>query len=366
MTRSRADEVLEGWKSVAHGAAKPAVARVGGSRRSAVPAGLLGTAAVLLLVLGGLYVRGGGAGPRASASPFAGGPAATASALAPASASASSGAIARPLTLSGTARCDNYGACREYVNAYRLDAGVSLPGWGLPLGWEFGTSGSGPTVTLIQPADAPTTIEPGDYMIWAWMDWVSDVAIPSESPQVGTYAECQRQVTIDESSAPVAIVVTFDGSTNCTIDVQQGGSSATPTHATPSSTPRPTMPSRTISPLSVEMAQEFVITYTQDLVSGIYSEAWAKLAPESQDGWGSFDAFVAERKAFFESVAGQYKVTAQPPGFDIIDWLPKDVSIDWTNGVLVEVDYPNIASPAGWELFIVMYGADGPFLYVVR
>lgn len=360
MTRSRADEVLDGWKSVAHGAVRPAGARIAGDRRSTVPAGLIGTAAVLLLVLGGLYVRGGGSGPGTTPSPLAGGPTASSSGLASPLASASSSGGARPLAFSGSARCDSIGGCREFVSAYRTGAGGSQPGW------QFGAAlnGSALTLALSQPSTAPTTIEPGDYTLSAWMDWVSDFVIAGHTPQAGRYAECTRDVTIDATSAPVAVVVTFDGSTSCTIDVQQGGASATPT-AAPSSTPRPTAPARTLSHFSVDLAQEFVQTYTQDLVSGIYSEAWAYLAPQTQAHWGSFDAYVTERAAFFKSVAGQYKVTAQPTGFDIVDWLPKDVTIDWTNAILVEVEYPKIASLAGWELFIVD-GDNGRTLYQVR
>lgn len=59
MARSRADEILEGWKMVAHSAAKPADARQPKVFRSSLSLGLAGTAIAAILVVAALSLRGG-------------------------------------------------------------------------------------------------------------------------------------------------------------------------------------------------------------------------------------------------------------------------------------------------------------------
>jgi hypothetical protein len=98
MARSHADEILEGWKMVAHSADRPAAAprpRVG---RSGVPLGLLAAAAVIVVLL---VARGLGSGPQSTQPGAVASPTGSVepSPSAVASASASPSAAASPTAL---------------------------------------------------------------------------------------------------------------------------------------------------------------------------------------------------------------------------------------------------------------------------
>ncbi len=67
MARSRADERLEGWKTVARSASKPADAPRPHPNRTALPFGFLGAAAIALVLIVGLSARG----PRSRAADLA-------------------------------------------------------------------------------------------------------------------------------------------------------------------------------------------------------------------------------------------------------------------------------------------------------
>jgi hypothetical protein len=77
MARSRADEILEGWKMVAHSAGRPASAPRPAVTRTTIPVGMLAAAAVLVVLVVVLSPRTHGPGPQATL-PAAANPTATA------------------------------------------------------------------------------------------------------------------------------------------------------------------------------------------------------------------------------------------------------------------------------------------------
>ncbi len=68
MARSRADDILEEWKMLAHSASKPAGAPYPKAYRSSLSFGVLGVGAVALVVVVGIAFRGG-LGPQTPANP---------------------------------------------------------------------------------------------------------------------------------------------------------------------------------------------------------------------------------------------------------------------------------------------------------
>ena len=155
-----------------------------------------------------------------------------------------------------------------------------------------------------------------------------------------------------------------------------GDTTGTPVwHATavapsPSATVTPTPPAQTPSPADVAAAKQAVTNYTAVLVRGDYAAAYAMLGREAQTHFGSLASFTYDERAFFQSVAGRYAVTAQPSDAGpITNWLATTygASIDLAHAVLVEVTYPGLAgNNAGYTLFIVNPTATGLRLYDVR
>jgi hypothetical protein len=138
----------------------------------------------------------------------------------------------------------------------------------------------------------------------------------------------------------------------------------------PSAVPSATGPTGTPTAADLSAARTAIDQYTAALVRGDYATAWALLGPEDQAHVGTFAAWSAERRAFFQSVAGRYTIVVSPSGVaPITDWLAGayGASIDLAHAALIEVDYPALAgNNAGYELFIVNPTADGPRIYSVR
>ena len=80
MARSRTDELLEAWNMVAHEAQRPTEAPRPRSARSAGPIGFLAAAAVVVLLIVALSLRGASHGPEPSLSAVGASPSASASA----------------------------------------------------------------------------------------------------------------------------------------------------------------------------------------------------------------------------------------------------------------------------------------------
>lgn len=81
MARSRTDELLEGWKMVAHDARRPVEAPRPRSARSNGPIGFLAAGAVVVLLIVALSLRGASQGPQPSQPPVGASPSAAASAI---------------------------------------------------------------------------------------------------------------------------------------------------------------------------------------------------------------------------------------------------------------------------------------------
>jgi len=146
--------------------------------------------------------------------------------------------------------------------------------------------------------------------------------------------------------------------------------SVTTPPSAPQSATGPTGPTGTPTTADLSAARSAIDHYTAALVQRDYATAWALLGPEDQVSVGTIAAWSAERRAFFQSVAGRYTIVVSPPGVaPITDWLAGTYGapIDLAHAVLVEVDYPALAgNNAGYELFIVNPTADGPRIYNVR
>jgi hypothetical protein len=139
----------------------------------------------------------------------------------------------------------------------------------------------------------------------------------------------------------------------------------------PSTLPIPSLPivSSIPSPSAADKAaaRTAVDRYTRALVVGDYAAAWAMLGavttPTPPAEWS------AERRAFFNSVGGDYEVTVDPTDVaPILAWLgnPGLQGADLTRAVLVEVTYPRIAQFNQFDLYVVVVGSTGPIIFGVR
>jgi hypothetical protein len=122
MARSRTDELLEGWKMVAHDAQRPVEAPRPRSSRSSGPIGLLAAGAVVVLLIVALSLRGASQGPQPSQPPVGATPSAAASASpttnpsAPTSAAPTSSPAVSPSSSASPAS-----AAASIVDAYTSD-----------------------------------------------------------------------------------------------------------------------------------------------------------------------------------------------------------------------------------------------------
>lgn len=126
---------------------------------------------------------------------------------------------------------------------------------------------------------------------------------------------------------------------------------------------------QTPSVADASAAQALVNAYISDLVGSKFEAAYGLLSAESKSHWQSLADFTSERRAFFDSVDGRYAIKVWPSGVgSITDWLTDSNRslIDLRHAVLVEVDYPDIATNAGYELFIVCPEEGGLEIFVVR
>jgi hypothetical protein len=133
----------------------------------------------------------------------------------------------------------------------------------------------------------------------------------------------------------------------------------------------PSTPPLSPSPSAIAAAKGAVQAYTRLLVNGDWAAAFASLAPASRTQWASLETFTEERSAYFKSVHGKFTVIAPAPKYSgsIMDWQSAmfGATLDVTQAVLVEVDYPALAlNNAGYDLFIVQPGEAGLEIFEVR
>ncbi len=170
MARSRTDELLEGWKMVAHSAHKPAVAPRPRMSRSGLSVGTLVAAAVVIILVIALTARGSGPGPQPSL-PAVGGPSTVASlapsSVAPASPTTSPAASgSSPVTpaAAATAIVDEYTSDlvrRDYAAAWALLApdgpsrAQTFAAWSTERGQFFTSVAGRYTIVVSPPGMAP-------------------------------------------------------------------------------------------------------------------------------------------------------------------------------------------------------------------
>ena len=131
----------------------------------------------------------------------------------------------RPLSISGSAAtgCQSEGGCVAFFQIQGVDESPQPD-------WRFEMSATG----LTAPADAPRSIVPGRYTVSAHLNWVSDVVVAGQSPQVGgVVGSCTRDVVIEPSVASVAVEITFRGLNPCEIAVETSTSSPPSTAGLP-------------------------------------------------------------------------------------------------------------------------------------
>jgi hypothetical protein len=144
----------------------------------------------------------------------------------------------RPLSISGggDVGCQSEGGCAAFFQIQGVDESPQPE-------LRFEISATGLTV----PGDAPRSIVPGRYTVSAHLNWVSDVIVGGQSPQVGdVVGSCTRDVIIEPSVASVAVRITFHGLNPCEIAVDTSTNPPSPTVAdSPTSgsirSPGPTM-----------------------------------------------------------------------------------------------------------------------------
>jgi copper(I)-binding protein len=133
---------------------------------------------------------------------------------------ATAAAGSRPLSISGggDTGCQSEGGCAAFVRIQGVDESPKPE-----LRFEMSATG------LTLPADAPHWIVAGRYTVSAHLNWVSDVIVNGQSPQVGgVVGSCTRDVVIEPSVASVAVRITFHGLNPCEIAVETGVGAPSP------------------------------------------------------------------------------------------------------------------------------------------
>jgi hypothetical protein len=129
----------------------------------------------------------------------------------------------RPLSISGggDVGCQSEGGCAAFFRIQGVDESPQPES-------RFAMSAMG----LTAPADAPDSIVPGRFTVSAHLNWVSDVIVNGQSPQVGgVVGSCARDVVIDSSVASVAVEITFRGLSPCEIAIETSTNAPSPSVA---------------------------------------------------------------------------------------------------------------------------------------
>ena len=148
------------------------------------------------------------------------------------------------------------------------------------------------------------------------------------------------------------------------------GSPDIPPTQPPTSTPTPPS-ARSFPPEGDFGAASATLTeYMIRVNSGNFAAAWALLAPGTRIAFGSEAQFARERLPFMVSAGWTYRL--ERPSHDLIrlsQWVvPGDPSMPPLDRAFVaQVDYPNIDSPAGWDILVAAPDAsDNWHIWVLR
>lgn len=148
------------------------------------------------------------------------------------------------------------------------------------------------------------------------------------------------------------------------------GSPDIPPAKTPATTPTPPS-ARSFAPEGDFPAASATLTeYMTRVNSGNFPAAWALLAPGTQAAFGSEEQFARERLPFMVSAGWTYRL--ERPSHDLVrlsQWVvPGDPSMPPLDRAFVaQVDYPNINSPAGWDILVTAPDAsDNWHIWVLR
>ena len=148
------------------------------------------------------------------------------------------------------------------------------------------------------------------------------------------------------------------------------GSPDMPSTQTPATTPTPPS-ARSFAPEGDFGAASATLTeYMIRVNSGNYAAAWALLAPGTQTAFGSEEQFARERLTFMVSAGWTYRLGR--PSHDLVrlsQWVvsgdPSMPPLD--RAFVAQVDYPNIDTPAGWDILVTAPDAsDNWHIWVLR
>jgi hypothetical protein len=143
------------------------------------------------------------------------------------------------------------------------------------------------------------------------------------------------------------------------------GAPDVPPIQTPVTTPPPPS-ARSFGPEGdFRAASEALTEYMTRVNSGNYAAAWGMLAPGTQAAFGSEEQFARDRLHFMLSAGGTYRLGR--PSHDLArlsQWVvPSDPSMPPLDRAFVaQVDYPNIDSPAGWDILVTAPDPSGNWL----
>ena len=228
----------------------------------------------------------------------------------------------------GDVGCQSEGGCAAFARIQGVDESPQPE-------LRFEMSETGPTAL----PDAPRSIVPGRYTVSAHLNWVSDVIMNGQSPQVGgVVGSCNRDFVVEPSVASVAVRITFHGLNPCEIAVETSIDSPSPTVAvSPTSGP-------IRSPGATMIASGFT---TAGVATGWNSFSWTS-AGKPLSGIGQ----VLQWSGGYVAAASLMHYVADPsPGL----WISADGQT-WTAARGISDDAVRISvAPAG----LVAIGFDG-------
>jgi hypothetical protein len=113
-----------------------------------------------------------------------------------------------------------------------------------------------------------------------------------------------------------------------------------------------------------------VKAYEDDLRMGEFQAAWALLARQAQNRWGTLDNFQADRLKFRVTAGTKFSEELDPTNtLTISQWIEGRnwTGIDLSKAHLVSIHWDAFTDPmTGWEIFVVMPTKTGWAIYQVK